>query len=291
MSVGDLFKKQIKPEIPAGKDFMVWLTHDVDRVEKSAAHCLYYWLKEKRAHHLRGIVSRKNPYWNFEHIMALEDKYDAKSTFFFLNESIGASLMRPRSFILSKGRYKINSPQISSVIREIDKSGWNVGLHGSFNSYLDRELLAHEKNMLEDIVGHCVKSIRQHYFNNSVPQTWEIQRSVSLRYDATFVKKNDVGFYKDVYYPFRPFGDDFTVIPTVIMENYLLDKAGNQKRPEKIIDEMIKLCREKRSILTVLWHQKVLNANEFPLLYDLYVYLLNAVKQNNGAFILPEQIM
>jgi len=291
MSIDSLFKNQIKPAIPEGKDFVVWLSHDVDRVQKSIAHCLYYFLKDKRPYHLQTIISKKNPYWNFEYIMELESKYGAKSTFFFLNESIKPDLMKPKSFILSKGRYKISNSEITSVIKEIDRSGWEVGLHGSFNSYLDKKLLMHEKNVLEDILGHSIKSVRQHYFNNSIPQTWEIQRSIGLKYDATFVKKNDVGFYKDVYYPFRPFDDDFTVIPTVIMDGYLLDKAKNRETAEKIIDEIIEQCGEKGAILNTLWHQRIVNPKEFPLLYGLYEYLLRAVQEKNGGFILLAEVL
>ena len=291
MNVDDLLKNQVKPKIPEGKDFLVWLSHDVDRVHKSAAHCLYYWLKDKRLYHLGSIFSKKDPYWNFEHIMELEAGYGAKSTFFFLNESIKPTLTKLKSFILSKGRYNLNNPKLISIIKRIDKDGWEVGLHGSYNSYLDKELLLHEKNVLEDIVGHPVCSIRQHYWNNSIPKTWQLQKSAGLKYDTTFVMKNDVGFYKNLCYPFRPFDDDFVVIPTAIMDGYLAEKAKNRKTGERIIDELIDLAKEKRTILSVLWHNRVLNVKEFPLLYGLYVYLLESVKSNNGEFVLPQQIV
>lgn len=291
MDADNFFKNQTKPQLPEGKEFLVWLSHDVDRVHKSVAHSVYYWLKDRRFYHLRTVISRNDPYWNFERIIELESKYGAKSTFFFLNESMKPDLAKPKSFILSKGRYNINDPKIVSVIREIDRNGWEIGLHGSYNSYCEKVLLLREKNVLEGILGHPVYGVRQHYWNNSIPQTWEFQRAAGLKYDATVVMKNDVGFYKNVYYPFRPFDDDFIVIPTVVMDGYLLNKAKDRKTGEKIINGLIDLCREKRTILSALWHQKVLNPSETPLLYDLYVYLLDSVRGRGGEFVLPQQIV
>jgi hypothetical protein len=101
-----------------------------------------------------------------------------------------------------------------------------------------------------------------------------------------------VGFCENVYYPFKPFGDDFIVTPTVVMDTYLADKAkGNLVRGKEIIDEIIDLCNRKKTVMNVLWHQRILNRNEFPLLYDLYVYILEAAVANKAVFILPFKMM
>lgn len=288
MDISELRQNQIKPKLPEGKEFFVWLTHDVDRTDKTIFHSLYYFLKEGRLNHLQSLFPGRNPYWNFQHIMDLESKHNARSTFFFLSESVKADFKNPKSFVLAWGRYNIDSPQIKSVIREIDSAGWEVGVHGSYNSYNDKELLLSEKNKLENILGHEACSVRQHYWNNLIPDTWQLQKQVGFRFDATIVNKNNVGFCENVYYPFKPFGDDFIVIPTVVMDAYLADKAkGNLARGKGLIDEIIALCSQKKTVMNVLWHQRFLNRQEFPLLYDLYVYILEAAVASKGEFILP----
>lgn len=287
----NIFANQQIPVIPEGKNFLVWLSHDADRFHKTLYHALYYWGKEKRSYHLRSMFSRPDPYWNFEQIMDLEDRYGARSTFFFLNESMQADICNPQSFILAKGRARLENPKIQSIIRKLDQNGWEIGLHGSYNSYLDKDLLFREKTILEQIVGHAVAGSRQHYWNNVIPETWKIHRAIGLKYDATLIVKHDVGFYKQVYFPFKPFNDDFTVIPTVLMEYYLLDKARDLKSAQKIIDELMTFCQKKHAILSVLWHQHTLHAQEVPEYYKLYVYLLQATKERNGAFILPDDIL
>lgn len=291
MEYHNIFANQQIPVIPEGKDFLVWLSHDVDRVQKTCFHALYYWGKKKQFYHLRSLFSKHDPYWNFERIMDLEDRYDARSTFFFLNESMRADICNPKSFILAKGRYRIEDPKIQAIIRELDQHGWEIGLHGSYHSYRDQELLCHEKTILEQVVGHAVIGSRQHYWNNAIPETWNMHRALGLKYDATLVKKHDVGFYQQVYFPFKPFDDDFTVIPTVIMERYLFQKARDLKSAQTIIDDLITFCQQKHAILSVLWHQYTLRAKEFPEYYMLYVYLLQSTKERNGAFMLPDHIL
>ncbi len=287
-----LFKNYIIPEIPRGKNFLIWLSHDVDRVQKTIFHSIYYFFKERKFSHLQDIFSKNNPYWNFDRIMALEGQYNAKSTFFFLNETMKADILQPKSYILAKGRYDITSPKIKQIIKAIDKNGWEVGLHGSYQSFLDKELLTREKRTLEEVIGHEIGGIRQHYWNNVIPKTWAIQRSIGLKYDATFATKDDIGFRENIYYPFRPFDDDFLVIPTVIMEYYLFNKAdGNVDVAKKMINDLIDFCKNKRAVFSVLWHPHFINPKEFPDLYNLYEYLLKRASEEGGYFITPKNLL
>jgi len=283
---------QIKFSLPKGKEFLVWLSHDVDRTRKSVWHSLYYLMMNRDMYHLKTMFSNDNPYWNFYRTMNLESKYSAKSTFFFLNESLRINVFNPRSIILSKGRYNINSREIKSIIREIDSSGWEIGLHGSFESYNDVELLHQEKNALEQILGHSVNGTRQHYLNIDIPKTWRIQKSTGLKYDSTFALKNNVGIHPKYFKPFKPFKDsNFVVFPLVVMDGYLGKIANSEYAAKKIIDDLITECKVKGAILSVLWHNRSLNELEFPFYWNLYKYILETTIAENGAFILPMDII
>ena len=170
-------EKLIKPKLPAGKSFLVWLSHDVDRVYKTLAHAFYYFIKNRKWHHLGHYFQGFNTYWNFEKIISLEAKHGVKSTFFFLNESMQAKWTDFKSFVLAKGRYDIRDPKIVKTIKLLDARGWEIGIHGSYRSYNDRQLLKKEKEILEEILGHPIESIRQHYLNLTIPETWQIQKA------------------------------------------------------------------------------------------------------------------
>ena len=283
---------QIQFSLPKGKEFLVWLSHDVDRTKKSFWHYMYYLMINKDMYHLKTMFSNHNPYWNFYRTMDLESKYNAKSTFFFLNESLRINFFNPKSVILSKGRYNVNSSEIQSIIREIDSSGWEIGLHGSYRSYNDAALLDKEKNILEQILGHSVNGTRQHYLNINIPETWKIQESTGLKYDSTFGLKNNVGIHPKYIKPFKPLkGSNFFVIPLVIMDGYLANISNSEDSAKKIIDQLIRECKEKGAILSVLWHSRSLNKLEFPFYWNLYEYILKTVLAENGAFVLPMDII
>src|SRR3990167_5511945 len=177
---------------PHNKKFAVFLSHDVDQARKHLLQALYYFYQQKRFYHLIPQFF-DNPYWTFETITKLEEECSVRSTFFFLNESIHFEILKPKTWRPSLGRYSIFEKEITKVIKKLDRGGWEIGLHGSYNSYRDKTLLANEKEDLEKILGKEVYGIRQHYLNLDIPNTWQIQRNLGLRYDASFgFRRNQV---------------------------------------------------------------------------------------------------
>ena len=46
-------------------------------------------------------------------------------------------------------RYNIHESKLIDIIQKLNKSGWEIGLHGSYNSYKNKDRLAKEKRGLE----------------------------------------------------------------------------------------------------------------------------------------------
>ena len=281
----------LKPFIPDSYSFIVWLTHDVDRVSKTFFHTLFYSFKERRfIYHLNSLFSRENSYWNFNRFMELETRYGAKSTSFFLNETMKPNAFEFKSQIICRGRYSLEEPQIQKIIMDMDKAGWEIGLHGSFLSYNNRLLLKSEKKDLEDILGHKIYSSRQHYWNREGSLTWQIQEEIGLKIDATFIKRHSIGFQTGFIFPFQPNTSRLIVFPTSIMEAYLHEIAPDIKDAKKHIDDLISQCIHKRTVLTSLWHNRLINPHEFPYYYDTYEYFLKACKERGACFMLAKDI-
>ena len=114
---------------PNGKKFALCLTHDVDRTKKTYQYFTHF-VKTHRIYHLRSLFQRSEPYWNFERIMKIENKYEVKSTFFFMNETKKFELGT-----LSMRRYDIHEPKLEGIIQRLNNGGWEIGLHGSYSSY------------------------------------------------------------------------------------------------------------------------------------------------------------
>ena len=147
----------------------VCLTHDVDRVCKTYQYITHDLLHLKFTK-LGSIFSKENPYWAFKKIMSIENEYQVKSTFFFLEESLPFKFFSPKNWKLSLGKYKFSTPPVYNIIKELDANGWEIGLHGSYNSFRDYSLLSREKNNLEKVLAKPVVGIRQHYLNLDIPR-------------------------------------------------------------------------------------------------------------------------
>lgn len=277
-------EKEDTPFWPDGKKFAVCLTHDVDRVKKTYQY-LTHFVKTKDFYHLKSFfIKKEEPYWNFERIMEIEEKYDARSTFFFLNESKQFGLFHPREWPLSLGRYTFHDEKIAEMIQKLHASGWEIGLHGSYESYKNTELLTKEKKLLEDIVGDKIIGIRQHHLNLEIPQTWRIQEEVGFKYDASFGSNYEIGFREKKYFPFRPFNNSFLVVPLTIMDSALFRNSKSIEEAWVKCKELINQAEKYGALLTVLWHQRVFNENEFPRYIMIYEKIIKVCKES-GAWL------
>lgn len=257
--------------IPDGYDFALCLTHDVDRPYKTY-QSLYYAVTERDASHLRSLLPGRNPYWSFEEIMRLEDELGVRSSFNFLDEQYlftdrpVSDWVDPDSWMLYTGRYSITDPRIVQLIHELDGGDWEIGLHGSYESYRDPERLRAEKLRLESILGRSVPGIRQHHLNLDVPETWKHHREIGLSYDTSLGSASEYGF-EHGYGIRRPFDDSFVVFPLTIMELTL--PVSDFERASAECERLLAEANEHAAVMTALWHPRFFCADtpEYEPLY------------------------
>ena len=273
-------------ELPDDVDFALCLTHDVDRPYKTY-QSVYYALRERSLYHLTALFSGDRPYWQFEEVTALESSLGVRSAFYFLDEpSLFGS--RPARDLLDVkhltnhlGRYDVESPEIRSVVRELDRAGWEVGLHGSSISYRDERRLRAEKRRLEGVLGHPIAGIRQHYLHLDVPRTWQYQADAGLRYDTSLGSSTAYGFAHG-YLPRRPFDDQFVVFPLTVMETALPDPAARFEDARRACERLVREAAENGAVMTALWHPRYFNETEFPGYRRLYRTLVEAALERGG---------
>jgi len=267
---------------PDNKKFAVCLTHDVDRIRKT----YQYITQVKKANYLqvRQLFKFRNPYWGFPAIMRIEDKFGVRSTFFFMQESKKISLLRPKQWVLSAGKYKFDDKKVCKIIQLLHRNGWEIGLHGSYDSYKNENSLREEKKELEDVLGAEVIGIRQHYLNLEIPKTWRIQQRVGFLYDASFGFRDRVGFRDERYLPFHPFDDSFLEIPLIIMDSALFLNYDSEDVIWKECLSLIEKVEKQKGLLTVLWHQRVFNEMEFPGWSRIYEKIIKECKRRNAYF-------
>ena len=245
--------------IPEDGSFALCLTHDVDRPYKTYQSS-YYAVRNRSLSQLRDLIFGRNPYWSFDRIRSIEAELDVRSAFYFLDEESlftdrpRRELFDPEAWSLYTGRYDIHDPRIVELIRELDGGGWEIGLHGSYNSFRDREQLREQKTRLESILGRDVTGGRQHHLNLSIPETWEHHAAIGLQYDASLGSSTEHGFTHG-YGLHRPFDDEFVVFPLTAMEIALpIDR--NPDRAWEACEELLKDAHDNAAVMTVLWHPR-----------------------------------
>ena len=285
----------IKQKWPNEKRFAVCLTHDVDRVEKRHQYFtrfLHFLRKMKIKYAIREIFGffkfcsdgdiKKNPYWTFGEIIEIEKKYNVRSTFFFINESSKINILKPITWRLYLNSYSIRHPEIIKIIKRLCSEGWDIGLHGSYNSYKNKKLLKKEKEELENILEKQIHGIRQHYLNLEIPLTWKIHEELGLKYDASFGFRDHVGFKENKHLPFHPFDSSFLVIPLTIMDTALFSCNKNAVEAWEECKKYVDIAEEKNALITILWHQESFNEKEFPEWSKIYEDLIALCKQKNA---------
>lgn len=276
--------------IPDGHEFALLLTHDVDRPYKTH-QSLYYALTEpgRRFDHLGDLLPGRNPYWQFDRVQRIEDKLGVRSAFYVLDEQRLLADRPPREWLsmdawrLYAGRYSLDDPRIRGVLADLRDGGWEVGLHGSYDSFDDRSRLRREKAHVEAVLGESIRGGRQHYLNLDAPATWRHHRALGLDYDASPGSSSEAGFHHG-HGVHRPFDDEFVVFPLTLMETSLPDPGDDYDAAWAVCEDLLAEARDQSAVMTVLWHPRYFTDRDFPGYADVYRDLV-AWALDEGAWV------
>jgi hypothetical protein len=237
-------------------DFCAGITHDIDKAY--------------------------NHFWAFDYMMELENRYGFKSSFYFM--SGGTSYL--------DNFYKVSDEGIISVINKLIESGFEVGLHGSYNSYYDFQQLQGEKEELDKYNPDKKYGTRQHYLRFKVPLTWEIQEKAGLLYDTTLTFPSHVGFRAGICMPYKVFDIvqnrelNLYEIPLIIMDGTLATSDYmNLDKEESLfmIKQYIDTVKRYKGLFTLLWHNTSLNFDFWKGWKVVFEGALDYIKYNNGT--------
>ncbi|WP_102400021.1 polysaccharide deacetylase family protein [Haloimpatiens massiliensis] len=247
-------------------EFAVCLTHDVDmlfkydKLKNEIRNCGSFLLKEKsfnkfvkniKFYFRSKLDYTKDLFWNLDDIMKKEYEKGFKSSFYFM--SGGNSQF--------DNNYSLQDYRIKELIEHIENKGFEVGYHGSFNSFDDINIMDEEKTRIDEIVTCNSYGCRQHYLRFSTPTTWRIQEKVGLLYDTTLGYADYEGFRTGYCFPYKPFDliedrvMDIWEIPLIVMDatvsNYRkLSRSEGIERIKNLID----LVEKYKGVFTLLWH-------------------------------------
>jgi hypothetical protein len=282
-----LIDQGFQVKYPENKPFAVCLTHDIDTLyERNGRKILRTFgiLQDERfsrADSLAQLGSKKAPYWNFSDIIALEEHYGAKSSFYFLVQDEGDR------------DYDYDIEDCGQIMGELSDHGWEVGLHGGHTTYNKLSEMIDKKQHLEHILNKKIIGYRNHFLRFLIPNTWEYLHSAGFCYDATLGYPDCVGFRNGMCHPFKPFNldsqnkIDILEIPLNIMDGTLtsymrLDISTSWELTKQLIDTV----ERYHGVISILWH----NENFFGQQRKFYEKILKYCSEKNAWLTSSEEI-
>ena len=289
--------KRLWPGIERKKrTYQVHLTHDVDSVlygpfagvpaliKQMAGDCLkrkefdLAWKRMKAVFNSRRGFFDNDPHNTFDFIMSLSEKYGLKSAFYFMT---GGCSSRDAA-------YDINMPWIKKLIQSIGERGHEVGIHPSYESYLDSEAIYREFQALLGVTQECgirqnTWGGRQHNLRWSVRQTWRNWAEAGLNYDSTLGYAQHAGFRTGtcVEYPVYDLATRTPLSlrerPLIVMDGTLINSGYmglDYHESTKIVQNISNMCKLMKGKFTLLWHNGKLVTRRNRDLYNKIIRII-----------------
>jgi hypothetical protein len=166
---------------------------------------------------------------------------------------------------------------VASVMQELAREGFDVGLHGGYFSATCDEALRRQKETLENAVGLSITTTRQHWLHWRVDRTPRLQVSAGLRADSTLGFNRNVGFRAGTSLPFFQFdlraGErlDLVEVPLIVQEGALFSANAlelDRRLAKDVLQATIDRIADVGGVASFLVHPHSLLNPDVLFLYE-----------------------
>jgi len=295
------------PRWKNGAPFAAALSHDVDDVRLRSVRQALRLLGTARApasYAVRGGLSAlarslpagRDPYAQFERWADEESRRGFRSTFFVFARPRGAHENDALYTLGDRVPFEGRRPKVGTMFRTLAGAGFEVGLHGSYESWRDPEMLAAQRTALARATGQEVRSTRQHFLRFDVANTWAAQERAGFTADATLGYNEGVGFRAGIAAPFHPWdpargapgaagsgdgmphggGRELLEVPLTLMDGALF-RAMGLGREEAMARTLshLEAIEAAGGMAGLLWHPNAAAESLFPGWWDCFIAALD----------------
>jgi hypothetical protein len=176
------------------------------------------------------------------------------------------------------GYYDVRSAQLKEILLNAKNQGYEVGLHPSYNTRLDEEMLAEELSILADITAGKTRFSRQHILRFDIIKTPKLLERVGIEMDFTLGYSSHIGFRCGTGFDFNLWDLEnwlplkINERPLIVMDGCLLKESSyDVKRAKNRLDDFL-LKTSFNTQITFNFHNSVfdpvlINADKFKELY------------------------
>lgn len=202
-----------------------------------------------------NVNLKKDPFNTFQKILKLKKDFNIQTIFFF---SIGDYTTFDTNVSASKNRYRL-------LIKEMQDYA-QVGLHPSYFTMQNINMLKKEKIRLEQIVNTPIYRTRQHYLRFNLPETYQNLIDLEVEEEYSMGYASHVGFRASTCTPFYFYDLDFEIqTPLKIFPFALMDTTLNdylKLTPKQSLGKIRDLRNEVKAVngtLITLFHNESLS--------------------------------
>lgn len=263
--------------------FSVLITHDVDRIRKfpnPLKMAIRFLLGKQSCRDLAksmlcSVNLQKDPFDTFDQLLTWDSTV-------LQNSDVPAKVIY---FLMAGGnaqydnRYRIGSPKLKKIIKNIRDSGASIGLHSSYEAGLHPETIINEKKTLESVLAAPVTMNRHHYLGWRKIEDGHFLAKAGIEWDSTLGFADLAGFRMGTCQPFELFDpihfEKIGVVehPLILMDCSLSHHeymAYNEEQALEYAIKLIKTVKTHKGEFVMLWHNSIfesLPGNYHPSLY------------------------
>ncbi|MBI1289009.1 MAG: hypothetical protein GC178_15685 [Flavobacteriales bacterium] len=225
------------------------------------------------------LGTKTDPYDTYDFQLAVQQKYDLRTIYFFLLADYGVNDKNVPYYNL----------QFQSLIKHLGDYA-EIGIHPGFNSNQKNDKLKTEKKRLEQIIHRPVIKSRQHFLILHLPHTYQRLAENDITEDHSMGYAEHIGFRAGTCTPYR-FYDldletpmDLTVYPFAVMEATL--KYYMKLQPEeakKHITELVNKVRAVDGTFIGLWHNETLSGRDMWHGWrDVFIHMVKEANESDA---------
>lgn len=213
----------------------------------------------------------------FDWLMNVSERHGLMSAFYFIADRRGTA---------HDSDYDLEHPAIRRLIRHIHEREHEIGLHPSYDTYLEPDQLRSEAERLRGVCAE--EGVRQsrwggrmHYLQWRQPVTLRAWNDAGMAYDSTMGYADHAGFRCGTCFEFPAFDPvaqealQLRVRPLIVMEGSVLgEKYMGMGVTDAARDRMLALkqaCRRVNGSFTLLWHNSSLQTSAQRRMYEAVV--------------------
>ncbi len=295
------------PPVPAGYNFIVCLTHDVDHFGITNHKCdhtvLGFLYRASIGSILELFQGRKSPRQvarNWLAIVSLPLVYlrilpdfwrrlerylevDPASTFFIIPKK-GETGMTSTGARLTRRAARYDLSQLQPSVAEIMARRGEIGVHG-IDAWRDTAEARKEREQIQALTRTSEVGVRMHWLFFDSESAGKLEEA-GFSYDSTVGYNETIGYRAGTTQAFRPFGTKRLLeLPLHIMDTALFYPAYLHLSPEQAmvrIDGMVKDMGQFGGVLMVNWHDRSIAPER--LWDDFYAELVEKFKSAGAWF-------